>query len=135
MNENKYIVLVNHNNNIFIIINDKSDILENISFSYKTYSNVDTIISHTKVFTKEKCNEIKQNLLNQFGDKNILIEHYDDFIKRIMNHKCKCSESCRRFIYGGFYNLPEIGGISVKCYDRLSNNGKLSAYQVIQKIK
>ena len=79
---------------------------------------------------------IKVNLTNDLFKHSVSNPYFTE-IKTvgIKKHKCKCSERCQKFIWGGFYNIPDVGGISVACYDRISKNGKLSPYQVMLALK
>lgn len=102
---------------------------DNLTFRLSSFrgKNINDVISYAKTFDEETAKKIIQ----ECNDKDIkynTLETFTDFIKK---HKCKCSERCQKFIWGGFYNIPNVGGISVSCYDRISKNGKLSPYKVM----
>ncbi|MBO8427239.1 MAG: hypothetical protein IAC58_01605 [Firmicutes bacterium] len=93
--------------------------------------NINDVISYVKTFDEETAKKIIQ----ERNDNEIEYKTLEEFTNFIKKHKCKCSKRCQKFIWGGYYNIPDVGGISVACYDRISKNGKLSPYQVMLALK
>lgn len=106
---------------------------DDLTFSLSSFSgkNINNVISYAKTFDEETAKRI----IKERKDNDIKYDTLEAFTNFIKNHKCKCSERCQKFIWGGFYNIPDVGGISVTCYDRISKNGKLSPYQVMLALK
>lgn len=90
-----------------------------------SFNQVDDIINNVKTFTTKEVNKMKAE------NPTIKATPLFNFVRFILNHKCKCSDNCVKFINGGMYNIPNVGGISLECYDRISNNGQLSPYKVM----
>lgn len=114
-----------------IIIGVKSNENSQVNFvhisSYKNKS-IHNIIQDVFICDIDMANHIIQT---NSGMKYITLSKFKDFI---LNHKCHCSSKCLKFIWGGFYNIIDVGGVSVECFDRLSNNNKLNPFQVRLKI-
>ena len=129
--EKRYVIYkVIVNDILFINKNSISDI-ESSSLKISLFNNkrIKEIFKCIKMFDETTANDIVNN-----NDK-LQVMSEEDFHKFILMHKCKCSTRCQKFIWGGFYNIPDVGGINVSCYDRISRNGKLSAYQVMLSLR
>ena len=108
---------------------DSAVSFENLTFRLSSFrgKNINDVITYIKTFDEETAKKIIQ----ERNDNDIKYKTLEEFTSFIKKHKCKCSERCQKFIWGGFYNIPDVGGISVTCYDRISKNGKLSPYKVM----
>lgn len=130
MSEN--IIYTDINNDMYIVINkDINKITENIK-KLTDFEDINVILNSVSCFD----DTITDKIIN---DSSLEITFhkmpYDKFVEFIRNHKCKCTKTCKHIVWGGFYNIPGVGGVSMTCYDRISKNGKLSAYQVMKKIQ
>lgn len=90
---------------------------------------IEYVLSTPKKFNLREAEKVANNL--GCNAKHIIFSKFEDIVRK---NKCKCSSACQTFVLGGCYNIPNVGAISVKCYDRISNNRKLSAFQVVKKL-
>lgn len=112
---------------------DSAVSFDNLTFRLSSFrgKNINDVLAYVETFDEETAKKIIQ----ERNDDDIECDTLEAFTTFIKNHKCKCSERCQKFIWGGCYNIPDVGGISVSCYDRISKNGKLSPYKVMLALK
>lgn len=90
---------------------------------------IEYVINTPKRFNLIEAKEVVNNL--GCNAKHIIFSKFEDIVRK---NKCKCSSACQTFIQGGCYNIPNVGTISVKCYERISDNRKLSPFQAVKKL-
>ncbi len=123
-----YVICSEIINDILIVkASNKKDENENfVKLSSFKNKSINEIFKCVKLFEEKAANDfIKTHSQTQ----SITLSKFKTLI---YNHKCQCSPNCKKFIYGGCYNIPNVGGITVECYDRISKHGKLSPYKVVQ---
>lgn len=124
-----YVVYIENGSNIELLTKKWRNGETINTISLKSFKRIDDIINSVKTFTDSDVKEMcKENL-------SLKSMPLFNFIQIIHKLKCKCSDECMNFVYGGFYNIPDVGGVCVECYDRISKNGKLTPYKVMKLLR